>query len=89
VQFSELVGERILLVAPKLLGETTIQEVKLIGVEAGGLWIESQFITNSLLQSIGKAASPKTMVVFVPYQEITFAMTSIDGPSLDEKAFGL
>jgi hypothetical protein len=61
----------------------------LLMVEAGGIWVESQELTNAVLQTLGVAAAPKTLVMFFPYHEIYVITTAIDGPSLDEKAFGV
>jgi len=68
---------------------TTIQEVKVLGVEFGGVWIQSQALTNAFLQILGVAVAPKTMVAFVPYHGISLAFSSIEGPALNETAFGV
>jgi hypothetical protein len=88
MQFAELVGQQILLNIPRL-DQTHYQKVKLIGVETGGLWLESQALTNCVLQARGVPAAPKTLVWFLPYHEISFAISSIEGVALDEAAFGL
>ena len=63
--------------------------VKLIGAEAGGLWIESQFLTNVTLQTKGVSVAPETPLFFLPFHEISLATTSIDQAALDERALGL
>lgn len=65
------------------------QKVKLLGVEAGGIWIESQDVTNATLKHLGLSSLPTTIVIFFPYHEIAFAVRSIDKIALDEQAFGL
>jgi hypothetical protein len=88
MQFSELVGSQIFIVIPRIHA-TDYQEVKLIGVETGGLWIESQEFTNVFLQLFGVPAAQKTPVVFFPYHEIAYVVTSLEQLALDEKAHGL
>jgi hypothetical protein len=88
MKFENLIGQHILLKVHRI-DPTVYQHVKLLGVEAGGLWIESQTLTNAMLQAMGVASAPKTAAFFFPYHEISFAITSIEGPALDEKAFGI
>jgi hypothetical protein len=64
-------------------------KVKLLGVEAGGLWIESQAITNAVPQTFEVASSPRTPVFFLPYHEIAVVFHYLPERALDEKAFGL
>jgi hypothetical protein len=65
------------------------QKVKLVGIESGGLWVESQEVINQTLQATGAPAAPKTLVIFFPYHERSFAFGRLDMLSLNEKAFGL
>jgi hypothetical protein len=88
MQLSDYVGESIAMVLP-FLHTTKIQKVKLLGVEAGGVWIQSQEFINLTLQKLEQPTAPKTMVLFVPYHGIALALASIEGPSLNEKAFGV
>ena len=88
MQFTELIDTSILILIPKI-HPIRYQKVKLVGVESGGLWVESQEVTNQSVQAIGAPAAPKTLVVFFPYHEISFAFGRLDMPSLNEKAFGL
>jgi len=74
-----------LVLIPKI-DQKIYQKVKLHGVEAGGLWLESQAVTNALLQTLGAPATEKTVVFFWPYHQIQFAISSIDQPSFDERA---
>lgn len=88
MQFTDFIDQPIRLAIPAL-NATKIQTYTLIGVESGGLWVHSQDYTNSVLQILGTQTAPKTMVLFVPYQQIALGFASIEGPSLDEKAFGV
>ena len=84
----------------KLIGQTIIIRsivideqhpavVKLLNVETGGIWIESQKLTNHFLSEINVQQAPKTLVAFVPFQQIAWIFGSIDSPALSEKSFGV
>ena len=88
MQFNDMIGNMVLLMIPSM-SKTVIQNVKLLGVEAGGLWIESQALTSVTLQAMGVSTTARTPIFFVPYHEITFGMVPINQTALDEKALGL
>jgi hypothetical protein len=86
MQLSDFIGQVVSMVIPAI-HQTTIQKVELLGVETGGVWIQSQTFTNAVLQTLGEASAPKTMVLFVPYHGIALAFSSIEERALNEKAF--
>ena len=88
MKLSDLIGTSILAWIPQL-HPTDYVTVKLHGVEAGGIWIESQDATNAFLQAAGRVSTVKTPAFFVPYHGIIVMIRTIDSPALDEKAFGL
>jgi hypothetical protein len=88
VNFSELVGEEILVLIP-LIEPDHYQIVKLIGVEAGGIWIESQEMINRVYSAVDMTSSKRTPAFFFPYHQIDFAMTAVPGLALNETAFGV
>lgn len=88
MNLSEFIGQEIGMLIPRI-HQVKIQRIKLLGVEFGGVWIESQALTNDILRALGVPASPKTLVFFLPYHEITFAMVGVPGVALDEKSFGV
>lgn len=65
------------------------QQVKLIGVETSGVWIECQTLIDQMYSAVGIAASERTPIFFVPYQQILFATVPRDGMALNESAFGV
>jgi hypothetical protein len=83
-----MVGREIL-VRLQGLGAGKPVNVLLLGVEDSGIWIESQDITDTLLDSMNTPALKKTMVVFIPWQGVICIYEFLDGPSLSRKAFGL
>jgi hypothetical protein len=62
-----------------------IQPLKLRRVEDAGIWVESQGLTNQILDNAGYAAAPKTLVLFLPWHQIVTIWSSIDSPALSEK----
>jgi hypothetical protein len=88
MNFSSLIDQDILVLIPRV-SATRYHRVKLTGVEVGGIWIESQAFTTLMLQAMGAQVTPKTPVFFLPYHEIALAISSIDIPGLNEKAFGV
>jgi hypothetical protein len=82
---NELVGKTIVALVPFIHREI-IQVLTLHGVEPGGIWVESQTLTDLFLAKLGRSAAPKTAIFFLPFQQIVFVLGSIDVPSLSEKA---
>jgi hypothetical protein len=88
LQLRKLIGQTIRGVIPRMHPEM-LKELKLRGVEFGGIWVESQELTNVLLKAAGRQTASRTPIVFLPYSEIALLVTSVEGASLSEKAFGL
>jgi hypothetical protein len=88
MQLSDYIGQVITLAIPAIDAEK-FQNVKLLGVEAGGIWVESQTLITMALKTAGQATAENSLAFFFPYREIRFGFVPIDGPALDEKAFGV
>ena len=80
----------------KLIGQTVIIRsvpideqhpavVKLLAVEHGGIWIESQKVTEHWLSELKLTSTPKTLVWFLPFVQVAWVMSSVDYPSLSER----
>lgn len=82
----DMIGEIIVAHVP-LFHKTKWQRLKLLDVETAGIWVESQSITESILQASGVTSSPKTMIFFLPFHQILYILSSRDVPALSEKAF--
>jgi hypothetical protein len=81
----ELEGTQISLLAP-FLHVTKFHKVKLHLVEDSGIWIESQDVTETLLDKFSTSMSPKTAVFFIPWSGVTTIMGSLDVPSISRAA---
>ena len=88
MNFSDLIGENVVAMVP-IIHSKTFQLLKIHGVEAGGIWVESETLTDSVLQTIGASAATKTPLFFVPFHEIRFAMYGKDLPSISTRSLGI
>jgi hypothetical protein len=88
MQLSDFVGLEILIRVPQF-GGSGPTKVTLVSIDVGGIWIKGQQITNAVLQAIGEKTAPQTPVFFLPYSQLSYAMTSVQEMALDEKAFGV
>jgi hypothetical protein len=83
-----MIGEVIIVRIP-LLDADGMMLVKLHGIEAHGIWIESQDFTNQLMEKFNFFSSRTTPLVFLPFDKIDFIIASLDSLSLSERAFGI
>jgi len=83
-----MVGEVIIAQIP-VLDRQELSLVKLHGVDANGIWIESQEFTESMMKKLKLTTSVTTLVLFVPYPGIDFIVGSVDSLCLSERALGL
>jgi hypothetical protein len=83
-----MVGEVIIVRIP-LLDAEGMTLVKLHGIEAHGIWIESQDLTNELMAKFDCSSSRTTPIVFIPFAKLEFIIAALDSLSLSEPAFGL
>jgi hypothetical protein len=85
---ASMIGDVIIVRIP-LLDADGMMFVKLHGIEANGLWVESQDFTNQLMERFRFSSSCTTPLVFIPFDKIDFVIASLDSLSLSEPAFGL
>jgi hypothetical protein len=88
MQLSDYVGQSLAFMIFRLNPDVA-QEAVLRGVEAGGVWVESQQLTNDLLGQVGVSCAPRTPVTFFPYHEIGFVIAFVPELSLNETALGV
>ena len=88
MQFQDYIGQIILFQIPRF-DEFKYWKFKVLGVDAGGVWVENQEVTDALLHSFGLQTMPKTPVFFLPYHVISLVLAPMDVVALDEKSFGL
>lgn len=84
----KLVGQRIVIKCA-VINDGNPATVNLINLDAGGIWIESQAVTEQFLSALRRQQISKTPVVFVPFQQIEWVLSAIDYPALSESKFGI
>jgi hypothetical protein len=90
MQLADYIGENVLItLKPRGTTPSITKSMLLLGVEAGGIWIESQEATNQILSHFAVATAPKTLAFFFPYSEFWQIGVPMEKPSLNEKAFGV
>jgi hypothetical protein len=82
-------GEMVIILLPDpVLHTLEKRHVKLVSVDAAGIWIEDQELTNAALERLAIPASPIRAAMFLPFASIHAIFVSAPGVSLSEKAFG-
>lgn len=59
--------------------------VKLLAVEAGGIWIESQDFMEEMFAGTEHTMTPKTFVLFVPFAQILAIYSVVDAPWISKR----
>lgn len=77
MELKKLVGRRVVVLGPKLLDQGKLETVVLLGVDEGGIWIESEAAANLIadrfrLKPAGRSA------FFIPFAQITTIIASND-----------
>ena len=83
-----MIGEVVIARIP-LLDADGMTFVKIHGIEAHGIWLESQDFTNRLMEQFQFSSSRTTPLVFLPFDKIDFIIARLDSLALSEPAFGL
>ncbi len=83
----EKVGGTIWIRTPHLKNNQ-LHIVKLLSVDVGGIWIESETFTDTALKEVELTASPRTPVLFLPYSQIVYIISFEDVPSVSVEALG-
>ncbi|MGC2621563.1 MAG: hypothetical protein WA414_21140 [Acidobacteriaceae bacterium] len=75
MQFSQLVGRRVVVLGPKLLDQEKLETVTLVGVDAAGIWIESEEAANRIADKF-RVKPAKPSAFFIPFGLITTIIAS-------------
>jgi len=66
-----MIGETIVASVPTVSRQGMVS-LRLHGVEANGIWVESQAFTDAMLQRFSVVASTTTLILFIPFQRIDY-----------------
>jgi hypothetical protein len=82
-------GQMITIHSP-FLDNIKLQKVRLVRVEDNGLWVENhKYKAEMLKNKFDISSSPKTMIFFLPWHQISVIVGSLDAPTLTEEFLGL
>ena len=83
----EMVGEEIL-INFAFLPLKNLETAKLHLVDDNGIWIESNNLTQAILENLNIPAG-KTPIIFLPFAQVRYILGASDGISLMNKAYGV
>jgi hypothetical protein len=87
MQLSKLIRRKIVVLGPALFDngkkDQKLETVTLVGVEASGIWVESEEALNRIADRFRvKPAAPTA--IFIPFAQITTILASIDSEAVTE-----
>jgi len=91
MRLHEMIGETLWGIVPslhKLEGGPHIV-FKLVSVDVGGIWVESQSYTEMVLKKGNRQDAARSPVLFVPFSSIDYLARVQDVPALSAKSLGL
>jgi hypothetical protein len=83
LSLSDLVGQKLYIKIPVWKQDKPIY-VTLVGVDAGGIWIESNDFMEEFLEGTPHKMTEKSMQVFVPYSQVLAIYHFGGGPWISE-----
>jgi hypothetical protein len=84
LSLSSLVGQDIYAKIPAWQ-ENRIVTIRLVGVDTGGIWIESRDFMENFFQGTSLTMTSESVQVFVPYSQILAIYRIGGGPWISEK----
>jgi hypothetical protein len=86
MSLANLIGQEIHARIPSYQTDKPFLELRLLGVEAGGIWVESHDFMEEIFATTSYTMSPKTIVLFLPYAQILAIYVPRDSPWISRKA---
>jgi hypothetical protein len=71
IELRSLIGHRVIVMGPNFLDNDKLESVKLLAVEAAGIWIESQEAVDKVVGRLQKRPSTAGLAFFIPFGQIT------------------
>jgi hypothetical protein len=71
IELRSLIGHRVIVMGPTFLDSDKLESVKLLAVEAAGIWIESQEAVEKVVGRLQKRPSTSGLAFFIPFGQIT------------------
>jgi hypothetical protein len=71
IELRSLISHRVIVMGPSFLDSDKLESVKLLAVEAAGIWIESQEAVDKVVGRLQKRPSTSGLAFFIPFGQIT------------------
>ena len=84
ISLTKLVGTNILARMPAFKDGTMVT-LKLVSVEAGGIWVESQDFMEEMFAETTHKMTPKTFVLFLPFAQILAIYAMVESPWISKR----
>lgn len=85
MQLTKLLHRKIVVLGPQLLDQPSLETVTLVGIEAAGIWIESETAANRIADRFRvKPAAPSAF--FIPFTQIVTIIAAPEGASQESAA---
>jgi hypothetical protein len=78
IQFSRLINHKIIVIGPEFFDKERLENVRLLGVDAAGIWIESEEVLNRIVDKYRVKPSAPGLAFFIPFGHITTILASFD-----------
>jgi hypothetical protein len=85
LNFQSILGKTITIFSKALDSELAPISATVHGAEAGGIWIESQKLTDDVLKALGQQMFEATPIIFLPFAQISWVIVLGDVPSISSK----
>jgi hypothetical protein len=88
MQLNQMIGETLLGDVPSLssAGSGDNYRFKLVSVDTGGIWVESQSLIEHFLHLAKTADAPESPVFFLPFSSINYLVHLHDAKALSQKS---
>jgi hypothetical protein len=84
ISLQKLIGTDILAKIPAFKGNTLIT-LRLVSVEAGGIWVESQDFMEDMFSETEHTMTPKSFLLFLPFAQILAIYVMAESPWISRR----
>jgi hypothetical protein len=78
IEFSKLINHKVIVIGPEFFDKERLENVRLLGVEATGIWIESEEVLNRIVEKYRVKPSAPGLAFFIPFAHITTILASFE-----------
>jgi len=78
IQLNTMINHKIIVIGPSLFAQDKLETVTLLGVEAAGIWIQSDEAAKGLIEKYRVAPSAPGLAFFIPFGQITSILAGVE-----------